>query len=305
MAKRCLLLVPILVCGIAWSQTTSGSIAGVIVDAQGAVIQGASVSALDVEQKFTFNTKTDEVGRFVFTQVPPGTYTIKAEQPGFKKLERPGVVVNANDKLMIGDLKMEVGQATEYVEVSANAVLLQTESAERSAALVSKQLESILVNSRSYLDLVKLVPGVVSTINLETAGMGGLSNIAANGNRVNSNQLLINGINNSDTGSNGSQNVTLSLDSVAEFKMLTGVYQAEYGRAMGAQISVVTKSGTSDFHGSGYWFHRNESMNANNWKNNRDGLPRGLFRFNDQGGTIGGPVLIPKLNKNRDKLFFF
>ena len=96
-----------------------------------------------------------------------------------------------------------------------------------------------------------------------------------------------------------------SLDSVDEFKILTGVYQAEYGRAMGAQISVVTKSGTADFHGSGYWFHRNEGMNANNWKNNRDGLPRNLFRFNDQGGTIGGPVLIPKLLKSREKLFFF
>jgi len=305
MVRRCLLLLPILAYGIAWSQTTSGSIAGVVQDAQGAVIPGASVSAQEDQQKFTYNTKTDEVGRFVFTQVPPGTYTVKVEQAGFKRLDRPGVVVNANDRLMIGDLRMEVGQATDYVEVSANAVLLQTESAERSAALVSKQIENIMVNSRSYLDLVKLVPGVVSTINLETAGMGGLSNIAANGNRVNSNQLMINGISNTDTGSNGSQNVTLSLDSVEEFKILTGVYQAEYGRAMGAQISVVTKSGTSQFHGSGYWFHRNESLNANNWKNNRDGIARGLFRFNDQGGTIGGPLLIPKLLKSRDKLFFF
>lgn len=303
--KTCLLLLPFLLCGVASAQTTSGSIAGTIIDAQNAVIPGASVSAMEIQQKFTFNTKTDEVGRFVFTLVPPGTYTIKVEVAGFKSLERPGVVVNANDKLSIGDLRMEVGQATESVEVAANAILLQTESAERSTALVSKQLQNILVNSRSYLDLVKLVPGVVSTINLQTAGTGGLSNIAANGNRLNSNQVMINGISDTDTGSNGSQNVSLSLDSVEEFKILTGVYQAEYGRAMGAQISVVTKSGTSDFHGSGYWYHRNEGMNANNWKNNRDGLPRNKFRFNDQGWTLGGPVLIPKLNRNRDKLFFF
>lgn len=305
MSKRWFLLIPLLVCGIAWSQTTSGSIAGAIVDSQGAVIQGVSVSAQEVEQRFTLNAKTDEMGRFVFTQVPPGTYVIRAEQAGFKKLERPGVVVNANDKLALEDLRMEVGQLTESVEVSANAVLLQTESAERSATLVSTQIDNILVNSRSYLNLVALAPGVVSTINLETAGMGGLSNIAANGQRLNSNQLLINGINNSDTGSNGSQNVTLSLDSISEFKILTGVYQAEYGRAMGAQISVVTKSGSSDLHGSGYWFHRNESMNANNWKNNRDGIARGLFRFNDQGWTLGGPVYIPKVLKSRQKLFFF
>ena len=303
--KRCLLLIPLLLCGLASAQTTSGSISGTIIDAQNAVIPGASVSAQEIQQKFTFNSKTDEVGRFVFTQVPPGTYTIKAEMAGFKMLERPGVVVNANDKLGLGDLRMEVGQSTESVEVAANAILLQTESAERSTALVSKQLQNILVNSRSYLDLVKLVPGVVSTINLQTAGVGGLSNIAANGNRLNSNQVMINGISDTDTGSNGSQNVTLSLDSVEEFKILTGVYQAEYGRAMGAQISVVTKSGTSDFHGSGYWYHRNEGMNANNWKNNRDGLPRNKFRFNDQGWTLGGPLLIPKVNRNRDKLFFF
>jgi Carboxypeptidase regulatory-like domain/TonB-dependent Receptor Plug Domain len=302
----CWLLISLLLTfGAAWSQTTSGSISGSVVDAQNAVIPGANVSAQEIQQKFTFTTKTDEVGRFVFTQVPPGTYTIRVESAGFKKLDRPGLVLNANDKLAIGDLKMEVGQATESVEVSANSVMLQTESAERSSTLEAKQLQNILVNSRSYLDLVKLAPGVVSTINLQTAGMGGLSNIAANGNRMNSNQLMINGISNTDTGSNGSQNVTLSLDSVQEFKILTGVYQAEYGRAMGAQISVVTKSGTSEFHGAGYWYHRNEGMNANNWKNNRDGLPRNLFRFNDQGGTFGGPVLLPKVNKNHDKLFFF
>ena len=301
----CVLLIPLLLCGIALAQTTSGSISGTVLDAQSAAIPGAQVTAQEDQQKFTLTTKADEVGRFVFTQVPPGTYTIKLSAAGFKTSERTGIVLNANDKLALGDVRMEVGQATEYVEVAADAVLLQTESAERSASLVSKQLQNILVNSRSYLDLVKLVPGVVSTINLQTAGMGGLSNIAANGNRVNSNQLMINGISNTDTGSNGSQNVTLSLDSVEEFKMLTGVYQAEYGRAMGAQISVVTKSGTSDIHGSGYWYHRNEGMNANNWKNNRDGLPRNLFRFNDQGWTLGGPVYIPKVFPHRDKLFFF
>jgi hypothetical protein len=237
--------------------------------------------------------------------VPPGTYTIKIEATGFKRLERTGIVLNANDKLALGELTMEAGVISEQIEVTATAPPLQTESAERSAALVSTQMENIAVNSRSYLDLVKLVPGVVSTVNLQTAGPGGLANISVNGTRVNSNQLTINGISNVDTGSNGSVNVTLSLDSVQEFKILTGVYQAEYGRSMGAQISVVTKSGTSQYHGSGYWFHRNEGMNANNWFNNRNGLPRNLYRFNDLGFTFGGPVYIRKLLETKDKLFFF
>src|SRR5260370_41727340 len=98
----------------------------------------------------------------------------------------------------------------------------------------------------------------------------------------------------------------MSLDCVQEFRILTANYQAEFGRSSGAQISVVTKSGTSQFHGSGYLFHRNEGLNANNWKNNRDGLQRQKFRFNDAGYTIGGPVFIPKVPKrSQDQLFFF
>src|SRR5581483_1742017 len=156
MPKTRLLLIALLICGAAWSQTTSGSISGTVLDAQSAVIPGATVSAQETLQKFVFTTKTDEVGRFVFSQVPPGNYTIKIEQPGFKTMEQAGVVLNANDKLALGNLKLEVGQTTESVEVSASSVLLQTESAERSTALVSKQIQNIAVNSRSYLDLVKL-----------------------------------------------------------------------------------------------------------------------------------------------------
>src|SRR5438270_1897729 len=289
----------------ATAQTTSGSIAGTVVDAQHAAVPNANVAAVEQEQKFRYAAKTDDAGRFVFAQAPPGTYTLTIEAAGFKKYDRAGIKLNANDKLALGDLVMEVGAVSESIEVSASVVTLQTESAERSDALVAKQMENIAVNGRSYLDLVKLVPGVVSTVNLATAGPGGLGSISANGTRTNSNQLTVNGISNVDTGSNGGANVTMSLDSIQEFKILTGVYQAEYGRSMGAQISVLTKSGTSDIHGSAYWFHRHDGLNANNWLSNRNGLPRQLFRFNDLGGTFGGPVYIPKILKSKDKLFFF
>ena len=287
------------------AQTISGSITGELMDAQHAAIPNGTVTLREQEQKFTLTAKTDEAGRFVFTQIPPGTYTISVEAAGFKKYERTGIALTANEKLALGTVPMEVGSLSERIEVTAEAVQLQTESAERSMALVGKQMENIAVNSRSYLDLVKTVPGVVSTVNLETAGPGGLANVSANGVRVNSNQLTINGISNVDTGSNGSVNATVSLDSVQEFRILAGVYQAEFGRSMGAQISVVTKSGTSQFHGSTYWFHRNDSLNANNWLNNRNGLPRNKFRFNDLGYTIGGPAYIPKVLPTKNKLFFF
>ena len=289
----------------AFGQTTSGSMAGSVVDSQHAAVPNAAVTALEQEQRFQFSVKSDEAGRFVFAQVSAGTYTITVEAPGFKKYDRRGITVSANDKLALGDIAMEVGTVSETIEVSASSVTLKTESAERSEALVATQMQNIAVNGRSYLDLVKLVPGVVSFVSLATAGPGGLGSISANGTRTNSNQLTVNGISNVDTGSNGGANVTMSLDSIQEFKILTGVYQAEYGRSMGAQISVLTKSGTSQYHGSGYWFHRHDGLNANNWLSNRNGLPRQLFRFNDLGATFGGPVYIPKVMKSKEKLFFF
>lgn len=290
-----------------YCQTTAGSLAGSIVDPQRAAISGAVVTATEQEQKFQLVAKTNDLGHFVFPQVPPGTYTILVESKGFAKIEKKGVTIHGNDNLSIGELTMAVGQTSQVVEVTGSATAMQVESAERSDSLVAHQIQNIAVNSRSYLDLVKLVPGVVSTVNLQTAGTGGLGNISVNGSRANQNQLTINGIGDVDTGSNGTQNVTLSLDSVQEFKILTSAYQAEYGRSSGAQISVVTKSGTSEFHGSGAWYHRHDSLNANNWMNNLRGLPRPLFRFNDADYTIGGPVYIPgsKILEKKDKLFFF
>jgi hypothetical protein len=293
-----ILLVLLTIAGVASGQTTSGFISGAVADSAGAVIPGATVNASEESKKFVLSTTTDETGRFVFGQVAPGNYTITIDMPGFKRFERKNIVFSANDRLALGTLNIEVGQVTELVEVTAEQVLLKTESAERSDTLVAKQMENIAVNGRSPLALVGLVPGVVATGDFRTAGPGGLGNISANGSRANQNQYTINGISNVDTGSGGSVNVTVSLDSVQEFKVLAGVYQAEYGRSAGTQITVVTKSGTSEFHGSGYWFHRHDSLNANTWLNNRQGLPRALQRFNDPGYTIGGPVL-------KDKVFFF
>src|SRR5215471_1871279 len=295
----CVILSVLFTCAVVVSgQTTSGTISGTVADAGGAVVPGATVSATEEDKKFVLTTTTDETGRFVFGQVAPGMYTITVEIPGFKRFERKNVVFNANDRLALGTLNIEVGQITDAVEVTTEQVTLQTESAERSGTLEAKQMENIAVNGRSPLALVGLVPGVVATGDFRTGGPGGLGNISANGSRSNQNQYTINGISNVDTGSGGSVNVTVSQDSVQEFKVLAGVYQAEYGRSAGTQIAVVTKSGTSEFHGSGYWFHRHDSLNANTWLNNRQGLPRPLQRFNDPGYTIGGPI-------KKDKVFFF
>ena len=301
-----LVLSTLLVSAYVDAQTTSGSIAGTVLDATQAAVANAKVTAIEQNKKTTFNASTDVEGRFVFPQMQPGTYDITVEAPGFKKYEQRNVILYGNEKLAIGNLNLEVGAVGQSVEVTAQAIELQTESGERSSTLNTKQLENVAVNSRSYLSLVGLTPGVATVPDLSTAGHGGVGSIAVNGARPNQNNLTLDGIGNVDTGNNGDQLATVSLDSVQEYRILTNAYQAEYGRSSGAQISVVTKSGSSDFHGSGYWFHRNDSLNANNWKNNRDGLPRNKFRFNDQGYTIGGPVYIPgHFNRNKDKVFFF
>mgnify|MGYP001453253473 CR=1 FL=1 len=294
----------LLACG-ALAQTISGSIAGTVLDAQGKAIPAASVTAVN-QRGETFTAVSDAEGRFVFAQLQPGQYNITVTSPNFKTLEHKGITLNGNDKLSAGEFRLEVGAVTQSVEVQAEGVALKTESAERSDSLVGKQLQNIAVNGRSYLALAQLVPGVYSTNNYQTAGHGGLGGISANGARGNQNNLTLDGIGDVDTGNNGDQLATVSLDAVQEFKILTSNYQAEYGRSSGAQISVVTKSGTQAFHGEAFEYHRHEQFNANNWKNNRDGIPRQRYRFNDPGYNLGGPIYIPgHFNTHKDKLFFF
>jgi hypothetical protein len=169
----------------------------------------------------------------------------------------------------------------------------------------TKVLQNIAINGRSYLPLVALIPGVTTAPNLQTAGHAGIGNISANGGRANQNNLTLDGVGDVDTGNNGDQLATISLDSVQEFRVLTSNYQAEYGRSSSAQISVVTKSGTSDFHGSAYWFYRHEGLNANNWKSNRDGQARATSATTIW-ATRSAALFIPNhFNRNKNKLFFF
>lgn len=294
------------------AQTTSASLSGVVKDAQGAAIPNVKVNVTSASRGETQTAQTDQDGRFTFPQLQPDTYTLRVEAPNFKAFEKTNVVLNANDRGTAGDIALEVGAVSETVTVTSAGEELQTESGERGDAIIGDQIQNIAVNGRSYLSLTRLTPGVVNNNNYQVAGHSGLGGISVNGSRGNQNNLTLDGIGNVDTGNNGDQLATVSLDSVAEFKILTANYQAEYGRSSGAQISVVSKSGTNDYHGSGYLYHRHEGFNANSWLNNRDGRPRNLFRFNNVGYTIGGPIYLPRFGEGgptyisgKDKLFFF
>ncbi len=308
----CFLLLLLVTAHSVPAQTTSGSIAGSITDPNQATISNATIKIVDEAKGFTLTAATDSDGRFVFPQVPPGTYKLTVEAAGFKKLERTEIVLVANDKLALGDLTVEVGTTTETVTVVAGATQVQAESAERSYAIQGAAVQNIAINGRGFTPLASLAPGIVfGTGGGNAAGSAdAVQNINANGLRGSANNMTLDGISIIDTGNNGTL-LNISLDSVAEFKVLTSNYQAEYGRAAGAQLSAVTRSGARDFHGSFYVFRRHDGMNSNTWINNRDStatnrINKPRLDQRDIGYTIGGPVYIPKVfNESKQKLFFF
>ncbi|HYW69680.1 MAG TPA: carboxypeptidase regulatory-like domain-containing protein, partial [Pyrinomonadaceae bacterium] len=293
---------------------TSASLSGTVHDPQGGAVVGAKVNLKDAGGKVQLETTTNGEGFYTFPVIQPGTYTVTIEATGFKKSVKSGVVVNASDRQSTGVTALEIGDISNSVEVTADAAQLQikTESGEQGTAVNNQQIQNLAVNGRNYLDLLKITPGVVVTGNFAVSGPGGLGNISIGGARMGKNNLTIDGTTNVDTGSNGTQHIALSLDNISEFKLLTSNYQAEYGRSGGAAIQIVTKSGTSQFHGTGYYFHRHEQFNANSFFNNANGLdsngvernPRNFYRYNQQGYNVGGPVLLPK-KMLKDKLFFF
>lgn len=278
-------------------QQISGSIYGTVRDNQAAAIAGAKVTVVSTTQGFQRETQTNAEGYFLFSSLQPSVYTVSVEQSGFKKFEKKDIRIFASDRIEVSPT-MDVGQLSETITVEGQVSTVQTVGAERAGVITGQQVVDLALISRSFLDLVRVMPGVVYT--------GGLGGIQANGNRGNQNNLTVDGVTNVDTGSNGGELATLNIDQMAEFKVITNAQPAEFGRSSGAQIQVVTKSGTKDFHGSGYLFHRHEGLNANSWRNNIENRARNLYRFNFTGFTIGGPAFIPgKFNKGKDKLFFF
>jgi hypothetical protein len=302
------------------AQTTSASVSGSVSDAQGGLLPGASVTLTSRTQGNSHTATTDSEGRFVFPVVRPDTYTLRVTMQGFKTLERTNLVVSANDKLSTGLLTMGIGGVEESVTVSSRVSELQTTSGERSFTLESETIKNIANDGRSLFGFATLVPGVLPQAGNGGANMSGpadqASGFTVNGQRPNSNNMTIDGVGNIDTGDNGGNMATTNIDAVAEFKILTNAYQAEYGRAVGGQVQVVTKSGTQAFHGSGYWYGRRSDWNANTWTNKRNGAPPPVGQGkvtelpdssrNDFGYTVGGPIYIPgTFNADKKKLFFF
>ncbi len=302
-----LALITLLCCAGLSAQVTSGTIFGTVKDPSGAFIKDATITVLNPANGLTRTTHTTDNGDFVVPNLLPGTYSIAVEAPGFKKLDSSGIVLSAADRLNAGDFVLAVGTSAESVTVTADTgqIQLQSNSGERSDVITSKQLSDVAINGRNVLDYMKLIPGVVSSFNGAVSGTGGIDAFNVNGTRANQHEYTIDGASNVDTGNNGGTHVTLNPDAIQEAKVLTSNYQAEFGKAAGGQVALVSKSGTNQWHGNARFFHRHEGLNANEWfnkKNQLQGTPPTnspqLYRYNDIGYQVGGPVL-------KNKVFFF
>jgi hypothetical protein len=291
------------------AQVTSGTVFGTVKDPSGAFIKDATVTVVNPANGSTRTVRSADNGEFVVPNLLPGTYNITVEAPGFKKLDSTGIVLSAADRLNAGNFVLAVGTSTESVTVSADAgqIQIQANSGERSDVITSKQLNDVAINGRNVLDYMKLIPGVVSTFSGAVSGTGGIDGFNINGTRANQHEFTIDGASNVDTGNNGGMHVTLNPDAIQEVKVLTSNYQAEFGKAAGGQVALVSKSGSNQWHGNGRFFHRHEGLNANEWFNKKaqldpaNGTPHNdpkLYRYNDVGYQIGGPI-------RKDKLFAF
>jgi hypothetical protein len=273
-------------------------------DASGLPISGAEVALRNTATGAERKALSNERGDFVFASLQPGAYDVSVTMAGFKTTERRGVRLSASETLALGGIEMEIGAVTERVTVSAQVATVQTASSERSGVVTSSQVENLLIKGRNVSSLLSLLPGVVDLA--DSDGPDRNFNIYVQGNRRNTNAFLLDGMSLNAIGNNFNVLVGVSQDAVAEVKILLSNYQAEYGRMSGANVQIVTKSGTRDFHGLGSYFKRHEQFNANNFFNNRLGAPKPRYRFNTWNYNVGGPVYIPgKFNRNRDKLFFF
>ncbi len=301
----------LLVSTSAWAQSSTSSVLGSVLDAQGGSVPGAAVTLVSETTNDQRTFTTDSSGNFVFTSVQPGTYTARVESKGFQAYKKKGIVVSASERLSLGNISLVVGSVAETIVVTAESAVVQTASAEGAAVLTTEQLGSITQRGRNVVGYLRLLPGVATSGESEALhGAGsigtGLPNV--NGIRAGALTIGVDGQQGQDNGSSNTYTTSVSLDAIAEVKVLLNNYQAEYGRNGGAVVNVVSKSGTKDFHGSAYWYKRHEMFNAQNFFNNASipPTPKPRYRYLTEGLTFGGPVTIPKLfNTSRQKLFFF
>jgi len=286
----------------AWAQ--SGTLTGSVHDSSGAVVAKASVTAANLQQSFIREAVTNADGEYLIAGLPAGSYDITIKAPGFEQYKVMGFVLRVAE-IARADAALTVGQVNTQVVVAGSGVAqVETASSELSGVVTNKQINQLVLNGRNFTQLVSLVPGVSNQTGQDegTVGVNGSVAFSVNGGRTEYNNWQLDGGDNMDNGSNSTLNTYPNVDAIAEVKVLTSNYGAQYGRNASGTVKTVTKSGTRDFHGDLFEFVRNDAFNARNFF--QDTRPE--YRKNDFGYTVGGPVFIPRLyNTARQKTFFF
>ena len=279
------------------AQSFTATVRGTVTDESSASIAAAKVTVTDADRGTTFTTTADETGRYTVTNLPPGHYVLTVEAPGFKRFSSGRFPVTVQQQVTV-NASMQVGEVTTTVEVQGSAALVNTTIANLGQVIENRYILQLPNIGRNSISLAYLTPGVV--------GSGGRrgdnsTNFVANGSRNSTSDVLVDGVTVTTVEQNSGitdLKFSPSVDTVQEFKMQTNFFSAEYGQTGGAVVNMVTRSGTNNFHGTGYYFMRDAALNANDWFSNRAGRPLPSFHRDQYGGVFGGPVF-------RNRTFFF
>lgn len=292
-------LVVLMICGSlsVQGQTISGRIGGTVRDKAGAVVPNAAVTVTNAANNLVRTTTTDEGGFYTVTNLPVGSYAVLVEQKGFKRAVQGDNVLAADGRLTV-DITLELGEVSETVQVTANAAgeTVNTTSGEVARVVDKRQVQNLALNGRNYMQLVTLIPGaaILDEDQLALTTSLSISQASVNGNRPNYNALSVDGGSNMDSGSNNSQVNNVGIDFIEEVKIQTSNFSAEYGRNAGAAINIITRGGGNSYHGSTFYYLRNDKFDARSFFS----PVRQKVRFNNFGWNFNGPVI-------KDKLFFF
>ena len=286
-------------------QLTTGTITGVVQDTQGAVVPGATIEIRNEQQTNDVRTTVSgSTGAFTIAALPQGQYTLKVTLKGFGTFEKRNIPLRSGDVYNAGTVKLAVGEFTETMTVSADAAVVQTASSEKNSTLDERAIDSLVARGRDPLNLLRLMPGVAA--NLDTNSLGATNGAAVpNIAGLTRSTVMLDGMiaNDADTNANVS---IINLDALAEIKVVSSGMTAEYGRSGGAQISLFSRSGTREFHGSLAFYKRHDALNATPLLNKMNNLEEPFYRYNTLTGTFGGPVSIPHVfTRFKDKMFFF
>jgi outer membrane receptor protein involved in Fe transport len=309
---------------IAFAQETTGRISGQVVDPAGAIVANAEVTLTNTATREERKVQTDDNGNYVLTQLQPGNYDLAVRGQGFKEYINKGFDLNVNDRKML-NIALETGAVSETVTVLGETPLIQT-TPTVGDVVENRRVVELPLNTRNFMQLLTLVPGVTSSGTSEIGiGLTNTVDFTINGTRRNSINFLVDGVSNTDVGSNITLLSVPTVDSIQEFRVITSVPSAEFGRSGGGVVNLITRGGGRQFHGTAYEFLRNDRLNANSFFNNANGTfgpneatvlsglatagtprtPRPKLRYNNFGYLVSGPVVIPGIyNKEREKTFF-